>query len=112
VDYIQAVADGHNHLSADRVVDASTCMYPEYTWFIKGMVHTQFNADYYEMISWILNADTQPDVFSDARYPQFFILNKAENTLSPLTAPQPGAPTLIQNLARLLDALQAAFVLR
>lgn len=112
VDYIQAVADGHNHLSADRVIDASTCMYPEYTWFIKGMVHTQFNADYYEIIIWILNADTQPNVFSDARYPQFFILNKAENTLSPLTAPQPGATTLIQNLARLLDALQAAFVLR
>lgn len=111
-DYTQAVADGHNHISADRVIDASTCMYPEYTWFIKGMVHTQFNDDYYEMIRWILRAETQPDVFSNPLYPQFFVLNKTENTLSPLTAPQPAAPTLIQNLARLLDALQAAFIFR
>jgi len=111
-DYTQAVADGHNHISPDRVIDASTCMYPEYTWFVKGMVHTQFNADYYEMIRWILRADTQPDVFSNQLYPQFFALNKTDNTLSPLIASQPAAPTLIQNLARLLDALQAALIFR
>jgi len=111
-DYEQAVPDGHNHISADRVIDASTCMYPEYTWFIKGMVHTQFNDDYYAMIRWILSAESQPNVYSNPEYPQFFILNKAENTLSPLTVQPPAIPTLTQNLARLLDTLQAAFIFR
>ena len=33
----------HNHLSPDRMIDASTCEFPENTWFFKGVSHTQVN---------------------------------------------------------------------
>ncbi|MEI6580174.1 MAG: hypothetical protein WCN92_12055, partial [Eubacteriales bacterium] len=80
--YVQAVNCGHNHISPDKIIDASTCMFPEYTWFVKGMMHTNFNNDYNELVNWILNSDTQPDVFDNAKFPQFRQLNKADDTLS------------------------------
>jgi len=83
-DYIQAVNCGHNHISPDNIIDASTCMFPECTWFVKGMIHTNFNSDYDALVNWILNSDGQQNVFSNAVYPQFLQLNKAENTLSPV----------------------------
>ncbi len=82
--YTQMVSCGHNHVSPDKVIDASTCFFPEYTWFIKGMIHTNFNSDYNELISWILNCDSQPDVFDNAEFPQFLQLNKSDNTLCPV----------------------------
>ncbi len=41
--YVQAKTDGHNHLSKDRQLDASTCMFPEQTWFIRDMAHVDYN---------------------------------------------------------------------
>lgn len=84
--YVQAVQCGHNHVSPDLIVDASTCMFPEHTWFVKNMIHTEFRADYRAMVSWILEAPAQPTVFTDARYPQFQQFNIADETLSPVTA--------------------------
>ena len=84
--YKQAVACGHNHISPDRIIDASTCMFPEYTWFVKGMIHTNFNDDYDRLVQWILSYDGQPDVFDNAEYPQFLRLNKTDDTLSPVSA--------------------------
>lgn len=85
-DYVQAVQCGHNHVSPDLIVDASTCMLPEHTWFIKDMIHTEFRTDYRAMVSWILESPAQPTVFTDARYPQFQQFNIADETLSPVTA--------------------------
>jgi len=84
--YEQAVVCGHNHLSPDRVIDASTCVLPEYTWFVKYMIHTKYCDDYRNLVSWILNAESQPDVFTEPAYPQFMQLNKTKNTLEPVTA--------------------------
>ena len=82
--YVQAVDCGHNHISPDNIIDASTCMFPEYTWFVKGMIHTNFNSDYNELVNWILSAETQPDIFSNAGFPQYLQLNMTDNTLSPV----------------------------
>ena len=83
-DYMQAVNCGHNHISPDNIIDASTCMFPEYTWFVKGMIHTNFNSDYNDLVNWILVAETQPDIFGNPRFPQFLQLNKGDDTLSPV----------------------------
>jgi hypothetical protein len=83
-DYEQAVNCGHNHISPDNIIDASTCMFPEYTWFVKGMMHTNFNSDYHNLVKWILASETQPNVFDNPNFPQFLELNKVNDTLSPL----------------------------
>ena len=82
--YKQAVDCGHNHISPDNIIDASTCMFPEYTWFVKGMMHTNFNNDYNVLVDWILNSDSQPDIFGNPQFPQFLQLNKKDDTLSPV----------------------------
>ena len=62
---------GHNHVSADNKIDASTCQYPELTWFVKGNPHHEFNASYREFITWAILFDGQPTVHSSEKYPQF-----------------------------------------
>ena len=63
--YAQQVDDGHNHLSADGIIDASTALYPDYTWFIKNAQHSQSIAYNDALLRHICAADRQPDVFED-----------------------------------------------
>jgi hypothetical protein len=69
-DYVQAVADGHDHISGDRAIDASTCALPEQTWFVKGYQH-QYEYSGAGIYPWFLGFSGQPTVWSDPAYPQF-----------------------------------------
>lgn len=83
----QAVKDQHNHVSWDCKVDASTCMFPENTWFIKNLQHT-YNADdgSTDIIMWLLGAKKQMTVTTDKEnYPQFFLHNTYKRTTKPIT---------------------------
>ena len=86
-DYKQAnECCGKSHLSADGVIDASTCDFPDYTWFVKGVGHVGFNkgSALHDMLKWMLSSDSQPTVFDSAEYPQFLQSDTAEMTLSAL----------------------------
>jgi len=85
-DYRQKVNCGHNHLSTDGVIDASTCMFPEQTWFIKNMMHVEYSpqGDALELLVWLVQAREQYTVRSNAKFPQFMRLNK-DLSLSSLT---------------------------
>ncbi len=78
--YEQKVKDGHHHISWDYKIDASTCMFPEQTWFIKNLQHVAYGT--YEgdgtcdIVMWLLSMDEQYDVFTDKEnYPQFSLYN-------------------------------------
>lgn len=77
---------GHNHVSPDNVINAATAMFPEQTWFVRNMAHTQFrttgNTDTF--IVWLICADAQLTVFDNAEYPQFMVLDRASQVISPL----------------------------
>ncbi len=82
--YKQAnTACGHDHLSADRVVDASTCMRPERTWFIKDMAHIDFpyGSDASALLIW-LSTGRGLDVFSSEKFPQFMKFNANSGKLT------------------------------
>ena len=74
--YTQVNDDGHNHVSPDTVVDASTCRFPECTWFIKNMDHVKFrqgsNATLY---AWLLTSEKQVTISSNPLYTQFLYYN-------------------------------------
>lgn len=74
---------GHNHISPDRIIDASTCYFPEFTWFIKNQAHTVFPEGYTEMLYWIARSNGQPNVRKSIIYPQFLICN-TDGTLAPV----------------------------
>ncbi len=57
------------YISPDKQVDASTCLFPETTWFFKNAHHTYPEAIHYVML-WFLRGE-KPTVSADASYPQF-----------------------------------------
>ncbi|MBQ9913653.1 MAG: hypothetical protein IJO73_05440 [Clostridia bacterium] len=71
-DYIQAKHQEINMLSPDRQIDASTCLFPYNTWFIKGLFHSDQPDDYhYKVLPAIAYGDL--DINSDPEFPQYLI---------------------------------------
>ena len=71
-DYKQADCScGHNHLSPDGKIDASTCILPENTWFIKDMLHSNGQPGIDGLYNWFAYSDEYYNVWSNPLYPQF-----------------------------------------
>lgn len=70
-DYTQAKFPEKNYMSPDRVIDASTCLLPENTWFIKDLAHGEKPDYYYQVINRILYEDL--NVFTSETLPQFVV---------------------------------------
>ena len=72
-DYKQAKYPETNLISPDRQIDASTCLFPFSTWFIKGLDHAQQNEDYHKVLAAIAYGDL--DVGTDEEYPQYLMVS-------------------------------------
>ena len=59
------------YYSKDKLIDASTCLFPDYTWFIRGINHAVSPAPYMDLTDWAILYDGQPTVFTDESHPQF-----------------------------------------
>lgn len=83
---LSAETDGTaKYISPDRQVDASTCILPDNTWFIKNMSHMYMPDIVHVMAAEILNFDGDMTVFDNENYPQYLVYDKAEDTLLPQT---------------------------
>lgn len=75
------------YVSPDRMIDASTCLLPDETWFIKNMKHVDFSiaqnqCDFY---IWLMTTETPVNIHSNAAYPQFLLYNPETKVLTPQT---------------------------
>ena len=94
--YEQEIDDGHNHISPDRYIDASTCLLPEQTWFSYKMNHT-WELYYSGWYDWWLATDT-PTVFgNEAEFPQF----------SEMKEPGVFVPREVEEISPVVDLLKA-----
>ncbi len=77
----------HQHLSTDGIIDASTCAFPEQTWFIKHMKHVGFpyGSEAAALLAWLATAKSQPDVRTNKAYGQFTDLHVLTGKLTSLT---------------------------
>lgn len=77
----------HNHISDDLIIDASTGMYPDYTWFFKYNSHVGlwYETDFTPFLGWLVETEGQPTVFDNEKYPQFMRYNRETGKLSSLT---------------------------
>lgn len=75
-DYIaRRVEEGNGkYISPDKQIDASTCQFPEQTWFVKGAKHSQWTAYENEILASVLFADRQLTV-DDSRLSQFVVFD-------------------------------------
>lgn len=92
---VQDYPDGHDHISSNydmltpwyaagticHYIDASTCVLPENTWFIKGMKHRSFTyeSNSMEFLMWLITADEERTVWQDVAYKQFMHYNRFIN---------------------------------
>ncbi len=81
----ERVALGYeDYISPDKQIDASTCLFPEYTWFIKGCSHGFYSTCERDLLLTTIDADRQLTV-DDFPYTRFIVYNYAENTFTAMT---------------------------
>lgn len=81
-----AVVNGTaKYISPDKKLDASTCLFPKTTWFIKNCDHEHFPDDVENLFVKIFN-NKDFTVFDDEKYPQYMFYNEQTDLIEPLTA--------------------------
>lgn len=75
------------YIGIDRKIDASTCEFPDTTWFLKGCRHDNWTTEEENLIVKFFNANGAMNVFSDENYPQYMIVTSDESDalLLPMT---------------------------
>lgn len=86
-DYIaeQEEAGLGKYISPDKKVDASTCLLPDSTWIVGGLVHQDFPDSMEALAQMYLTHPISMTVDLDSRYPQFMIAEGADRHLVPMT---------------------------
>ncbi len=113
--YVQAIDDGHNHISPDFMIDASTCALPEQTWFIKDMLHCTTHDGHGKLYELMLTSEEQFYVDTYEEYPQFMQNNipdmtfdKVENlTAAEKFKKQPNFTNFVMLLRSYIDTVKA-----
>ncbi len=85
-DYQQAMYPETKYISPDRKIDASTCILPDQTWFIKGMLHSTTHDGHDEMYKVMFNSEHQMTVHENGKYPQFMQNDTVNQTFSRVRA--------------------------
>lgn len=69
------------YISPDKVVDASTALYKDTTWFIKDAPHVgcRVGSEHADFALWLLSRESQPTVTADSAYPCFMAVDKEMN---------------------------------
>lgn len=75
------------YISPDRSVDASTCLFPDRTWFIKNLKHADFPDIVNRLFDLMINEDDF-DVNASDKYPQYLVFDRTDGveSISPMTA--------------------------
>ena len=91
--YLQAAAQNGtaNYISPDKMVDASTCVLPDTTWFIWGSGHLDFSNYIFDYLMRFLALNGEVTVFDDPDYPQYAVAqpdasNPRGGTIVPMAA--------------------------
>ncbi len=71
------------YISPDKVIDASTCLYKDRTWFVKNATHVaaDYGTQYSEFVFTLALSEEQPTIDTFPQYPQFM----QSLTLYPMT---------------------------
>jgi hypothetical protein len=82
-EYINNLSD-KTYLSPDNMIDASTCAFPDNTWFLRDWLHCTGNAALTEFYKYFLTSDEQITIDNE-KYPQYLLYDTNAVTLTPVT---------------------------
>ena len=85
-EYIESriVAGFGDYISPDKQIDASTCLFPEYTYFVKGVRHSDWSRVENNIMEQTLTADHRT-VVGDFGYPRFIVAHTDSDAWEPMT---------------------------
>lgn len=72
------------YISPDKIIDASTALFPETTWFIKGAIHNDIVLGKERIYAPAFNRGAT--VNDNPGSPQFLVFDRSEHTFVPMTA--------------------------
>ncbi|MCQ2471975.1 MAG: hypothetical protein MJ147_08065 [Clostridia bacterium] len=73
------------YISPDKQIDASTCLFPDSTWFVKGVKHSEWTDAENKLLTTVITADRQLTV-DDFDETQFMVRNPDDgNRMIPMT---------------------------
>lgn len=79
------VAEGKGkYISPDKRIDASTCAFPDSTWFTKGITHSNWTEFETSILGRVVTADRQLTI-DDFDYTQFIVYDNETETAYPMT---------------------------
>ena len=81
----QEAAGLGKYISPDKQVDASTCVFPDSTWMIKGMTHENWAECNDNLIYAICTSKEPLTVNSLEEYPQYMVYSSAEDNIFKMT---------------------------
>lgn len=84
--YLQEAADAgfSDYISKDCIIDSSTCLFPDNTWFIKNLEHSVFPTCVNDLMYEFFSSKGQYTIRSNKNFPQY-LEYKSNNTLTPVT---------------------------
>lgn len=80
----QLPAEKRKYVSPDGQVDASTCLFPDSTWFIKGASHAHWTDEEIQILYDVASANRQLTV-EDTEISQFMVYTYEDNTARKMT---------------------------
>lgn len=92
--YIEQVKDFglENYISKDKIIDSSTCLFPEYTWFVKNCPHSVWPTKIYDFILKIVQSKEQYTINTNPSYPQYLEYDSKTKAVTPVTGVKKNDP--------------------
>ena len=97
---LENVASDAKFISPDETVDASTCLFPEQTWFVKNMKHGSDEESLNNMMRRFMRYDGQATVETFEEYPRFTVFD-GEKILPEM--PTQKQPTLFDKIRLIIN---------
>ena len=72
------------YISPDKQIDASTCLFPDYTWFFKGVSHGYYTRAEANLLMTVIDADRQLTI-DDFDWTQFIVYDYQTDIAEPMT---------------------------
>ncbi len=109
VGYVQAKFKEENYISPDRTIDASTCLFPDRTWFVRDKNHDEkYDRLYVDLSEFVFNNDEKVTVKTSSSFPQFFTKNSSTGEIEILrdtSSPKFTVPGLFELIISLIITL-------
>lgn len=90
-EYIDSVED-KRFVSPDKIVDASTCLFPEKTWFFKDLYHNYFPETVDPLIMKFITSNGEMTVFDDPAWPQYMHCEPKTYKITPMVSYEEPGP--------------------